>query len=71
MLHQIKIPVLITVGADTRTYYHVAAEGAAACIPGVQFVTIPGRHLAIVQQPEGFNTALLQFLAKAGSQPKP
>jgi pimeloyl-ACP methyl ester carboxylesterase len=71
MLHQIEIPVLITVGADTRSFYQVAAEGAAACIPGVQFVTIPGRHLAIVQQPEAFNTALLQFLAEAGSQPEP
>jgi len=71
MLHQIKIPVLITVGADTRSYYHIAAEGAAGCIPGVQFVTIPGRHLAIAQQPETFNAALLQLLAKAGSQPKP
>jgi pimeloyl-ACP methyl ester carboxylesterase len=71
MLHQIKIPVLITVGADTRSYFHIAAEGAASCIPGVQFVTIPGRHLAIAQQPEAFNAALLQLLAKAGSQPKP
>ncbi len=61
MLHQIKI----------RSYYHVAAEGAAGCIPGVQFVTIPGRHLAIAQQPEAFNAALLQLLAKAGLQPKP
>jgi pimeloyl-ACP methyl ester carboxylesterase len=69
MLHQIKIPVLITVGADTRTVFHIAAEGAAGCIPGVQFVTIPGRHLAIAQQPEAFNAALLQLLAKAGSQP--
>ena len=71
MLHQIKIPVLITVGADTRFFFRIAAEGAAGCIPGVQYVTIPGRHLAIVQQPEAFNAALLQLLAKAGSQPKP
>jgi pimeloyl-ACP methyl ester carboxylesterase len=71
MLRQLKMPVLITVGADTRAYYHVAAEGAAACISGVQFVTVPGRHLAIIQQPEAFNAALLQFLAKAGSPSKP
>ncbi len=70
MLYQIKIPVLITVGKDTRSYFHIAAEAAAGCIPGVQFVTIPGRHLAIVQQPEAFNAALLQLLAKAGSPPK-
>ncbi len=71
MLHQIKMPVLITVGAETRYYYHIAAEAAASCIPGVQFVTIPGRHLAIAQQPEAFNAALLQLLATVDSQPKP
>lgn len=71
MLRQIKIPVLITVGKDTRSFFRIAAEAAAGCIPGVQFVTIPGRHLAIAQQPEAFNAALLQVLAKAGSQPKP
>jgi pimeloyl-ACP methyl ester carboxylesterase len=71
MLQQIKIPALITVGADTRPYFHIAAEGAARCIPGAQLVTVPGRHLAITQQPEAFNATLLQFLSKAGSQPKP
>jgi pimeloyl-ACP methyl ester carboxylesterase len=71
MLHQIKIPVLITYGEDTRSFFRIAAEGAASCIPGAQLVTVPGRHLAIAQQPKAFNAALLQFLAKAGSQPKP
>ena len=70
-LHQIKIPAMITRGESTRPTYRIASEGAASCIPGVQFVTIPGRHLAIAQQPEAFNAALLQLLAKAGSQPKP
>ena len=71
MLRQIKIPVLITFGQDTRSFYRIAAEGAASCIPGAQLVAVPGRHLAIAQQPEAFNAALLQILAKAGSQPKP
>ena len=71
MLHQIKIPVLITAGSDTRSFYRVAAEGAASCIPGSQLVTIPGRHLAIAQQPDGFNAALRQFLEKSGSHPTP
>ena len=69
MLHRVKIPVLITIGGDTRSYFHAASEGAARCIPGAQFVTIPGRHLAIAQQPEAFNAALLQLLAKADSRP--
>lgn len=70
MLRQIKIPVLITYGEDTRTFFRIAAEGAASCIPGAQFVAVPGRHLAIAQQPDAFNAALLRFLAKAGSKPK-
>ena len=71
MLQQIKIPVLITVGDDTRSYFRIGAEGAASCIAGTQLVTIPGRHLAIVQQPDMFNAVLLKFLAKPGSLPKP
>jgi pimeloyl-ACP methyl ester carboxylesterase len=72
MLRQIKIPALITYGEATRSFYRIAAEGAATCIPGAQLVSIPGgRHLAPVQQPEAFNATLLQFLSKAGSQPKP
>ena len=71
-LRQIKIPALMTYGGDTRPFYRIAAEGAAGCIPGAQLVSIQGgRHLAIVQQPDAFNAALLQFLATAGSQPKP
>jgi pimeloyl-ACP methyl ester carboxylesterase len=72
LLRQIKLPALITYGEQTRPFYRIAAEGAASCIPGAQLVTIPGgRHLAIVQQPDAFNAALLQFLSKAGSQPNP
>jgi len=70
-LRQLKIPALMTYGADTWPFYRISAEGAAACIPGAQLVAVPGRHLAIVQQPNAFNAVLLQFLAKAGSQPKP
>jgi pimeloyl-ACP methyl ester carboxylesterase len=71
MLHQIKIPALITYGEDTRTFFRIAAAGAASCIPGAQLVTIPGRHLAIAQQPDAFNAVLLQFLAKVGSKSNP
>lgn len=71
-LRQVKIPTLITYGADTTPFFRVAAQAAAECIPGAQLVPIQGgRHLAIIQQSDKFNAALLQFLAKAGSQPKP
>jgi pimeloyl-ACP methyl ester carboxylesterase len=70
-LRQMKTPVMITYGETTRPFYRIASEGAAGCIPGAQLVAIPGgRHLAIFQQPDVFNAALLRFLAKAGSQPK-
>jgi pimeloyl-ACP methyl ester carboxylesterase len=62
---------LITHGETTRSFYRIASEGAAGCIPDAQLVAIPGgRHLAIFQQSDAFNAALLQFLAKAGSRPK-
>ena len=63
------LPVVIErYGGETRPFYRIAAEGAAGCISGAQLVTIQGgRHLA----PDAFNAALLPFLAKAGSQPKP
>ena len=71
ILRQIKIPALMTYGEETRPWFRIAAEGAANCISGAQAVSIPGRHLAMVQQPDAFNAALLQFLSKVGSQPKP
>ena len=62
----------MTYGGDARPFYRIAAEGAAGSVPGTQLVTTQGgRHLSIVQQPDALNGALLQFLAKAGSQPKP
>ena len=71
-LRQIKIPALITHGEATRTFYRISTEGAANCIPGAKLVIIPGgRHLAMIQQPEAFNMALLEFLSKVGSQPNP
>jgi pimeloyl-ACP methyl ester carboxylesterase len=70
-LRQIKMTALMTYGEETRPWFRIAAEEAANCISGAQAVSIPGRHLAIVQKPEAFNQALLQFLSKVGSQPKP
>jgi pimeloyl-ACP methyl ester carboxylesterase len=69
-LRQIKIPAMISRGEATRTVFRIATEGAANCIPGAKLVIIPnGRHLAMVQQPEAFNSALQQFLSSVGPQP--
>lgn len=71
-LRQIKMSALIARGEATRTLFRISTEGAANCIPGAKLVIIPGgRHLAMIQQPEAFNMALLQFLSKVGSQPNP
>ena len=71
-LRQMKMPVMITRGEETRSFYRIAAEGAAGCIPGAELGIIPGgRHLSMIQQPDAFNAALLGFLSNAGSQPKP
>ena len=40
-LRQLKIPALMTYGADTRPFYRIAAEGAARCIQHGA-VAIPG-----------------------------
>lgn len=71
MLHQMKMPTLITRGADTRATFALTSDAAAHCIPSAQYVIVPGRHLAIAQQPVAFNAALLQFLENSGSKPGP
>ena len=68
----VKMPVLISYGADTRVFYRIASAGAAGCIPGAQLVAVPGgRHLSMVEQPAAFNAMLTGFLAKAGTAPRP
>jgi pimeloyl-ACP methyl ester carboxylesterase len=67
-LREIKVPALIARGEATRTSFRISTEAAANCIPGAKVGIIPGgRHLAMIQQPEAFNMALLQFLTKVGS----
>jgi pimeloyl-ACP methyl ester carboxylesterase len=70
IFRQINKPALMTYGEETRPWFRIAAEGAANCIASARAVSIPGRHLAMVQQPDAFNATLLQFLAKVGSPPK-
>lgn len=68
-LGQIKVPTLISQGEMTRATFRIAAEGASNCVPGAKLVVIPnGRHLGMVQQPEAFNSAMLQFLSAVGSK---
>lgn len=58
----IDIPTLVLVGADD-TDYLAAASYLATKIPGAQKVEIPkAGHAANVDNPQAFNTAVLEFL---------
>ena len=64
-LGAIKVPVTITKGEMTRTWFRVLAENTNRCIPTSQLVTIKGAwHGAPQQQTEAFNEALLAFLSR-------
>ena len=64
-LGALKIPVTITKGELTRTWFRILAENTNRCIPASQLITIKGAwHGAPRQQPAAFNDALLAFLAR-------
>ena len=63
-LPSIKVPTLIIVGADD-TPFLAAAEYMTGKIAGATKVVIPNAgHAANIDQPEAFNTALLNFLER-------
>lgn len=65
MVTAIKAPVLVTVGANTRPLWSLAAQTMATCVPHGELVTIPNsNHDAIVRQPAAFSRVLLDFLAR-------
>jgi len=62
----IKVPSLVVVGADDAPFLN-ASSYMAAKIPGAKLVTIPAAgHAANIDQPEAFNTAVLDFLQTEG-----
>ena len=64
-LGTLKIPVTITKGELTRTFFRILADNTNRCIPASQLITIKGAwHGAPRQQPAAFNEALLAFLAR-------
>lgn len=65
-LPDIKVPSLIVVGSEDKPFLN-ASDYMAAKIPGSKKVVIAGAgHAANIDQPEGFNRAVLEFLEKAG-----
>lgn len=62
-LSRLAMPLTVALGEDSRTFYRIAAEWAARCIPSARLVTIPeARHLWPVQDPRTFSQLVLDFL---------
>jgi len=65
LLSSIRLPTLIVVGADDKATPVESARRMHEAISGSEMVTIPDAgHVANLEQPERFNTAVLQFLRK-------
>lgn len=63
-LAAINVPTLVTKGAQTRPMFHLIADAVARCVPIARTIEIPdARHLAPYENPDGFNRAVLDFLA--------
>ncbi len=63
-LPSVDAPVLVVVGADDRPFLG-AAEYVAAKIPGAELVVIPDAgHACNLDQPELFNSRVLEFLSR-------
>lgn len=64
-LSQIKVPVGIAIGAQTRPFFAISADAAADCIPGARRVVGPGvRHIWPVNDPQSFGLAVLNFVGR-------
>jgi pimeloyl-ACP methyl ester carboxylesterase len=56
-------PVVVARGDTTRTFYRIAAEWAAACVPASTLVVVPNaRHLLPVEDEPRFTALILDFL---------
>lgn len=63
-LAEIAAPTLVVVGERDIADFHAIAGRLVAAIPGARAMTIPGAgHMANMEQPVRFNTAVRAFLA--------
>ena len=61
----IKVPVTVVKGQQTRKTLGMLADAVNRCIPGSKLVTIPNsNHSAPFQNPSAFNDTILDFLAR-------
>jgi 3-oxoadipate enol-lactonase len=64
-LEDIEIPTLVIVGEHDAVTPVSDSETIIEAIHGAKLVVIPGAgHLSNLEQPEAFNTALIEFLAQ-------
>ena len=65
LLATIKVPTLVITGEEDALIPVDESRAMAKAIPGATLVIVPrAGHLANLEQPEAFNTALHEFLAK-------
>jgi hypothetical protein len=58
------IPIIVGVGAESRTYYAGRAADALAARLNVPVAEFPGSHAGYTKQPEHFATTLRTVLAR-------
>jgi 3-oxoadipate enol-lactonase len=65
-LHEIRCPVQIIVGEQDAGTPVAMSKAMQEAAPGSELVILPdASHLSNLQQPEAFNRALMDFLARA------
>jgi pimeloyl-ACP methyl ester carboxylesterase len=68
-LPSLSVPALVLVGERDEAYLR-AADVMAARIPGAKLVRVPDAgHVVNIEQADGFNTAMLDFLASLPPEP--
>ena len=64
-IEKIRVPTLIIAGEEDTVYPPELARDMARRIPGAELLMLEGTgHLANLEQPERFNSAVLDFLRK-------
>jgi pimeloyl-ACP methyl ester carboxylesterase len=62
-LGQLKVPVSVAKGQQSRPFFTILADATHRCIPGSRLIVTPNaRHMAPVQNTSAFNAALLAHL---------
>ncbi len=70
-LSELDVPTLVVVGEEDFIDTRRVADTLAACLPDVEFVSLPGAgHLVNLEAPEWFVATVTGFLAREEGQPQ-